>query len=185
MTAAALALAFALVAGQALAAEHAEQGPSWAMLGFQILNTAILAAVLVRFARRPLREFLAQRRQGIARGIEEAEAALRSARAELHALQARLARADEETAALERSASEAAETERERTLARAQAAAQRIRDEARRVAEQELERARQELREEAAALALDIAAGLVRDNLRRDDDERLVREYVARVADGS
>jgi F-type H+-transporting ATPase subunit b len=185
VTRAALLLAFALAAQPALAAEGAEHGPSWGMLGFQVLNTAILAGVLVRFARRPIREFLAQRRQSIARGIEDAESALRAARAELDALRARLARADDEAAALERAAAEQAEAERERSLARAQAAAERIREEARRVAEQEVESARQALRAEAASLAVGVAAELVRQNLRRDDDERLVREYVARVGQSS
>jgi F-type H+-transporting ATPase subunit b len=185
VTRTALLLAFALAAQPALAAEGAEHGPSWGMLGFQVLNTAILAGVLVRFARRPMREFLAQRRQSIARGIEDAESALRAARAELDALRARLARADDEAAALERAAAEQAEAERERSLARAQAAAERIREEARRVAEQEVESARQALRAEAASLAVGVAAELVRQNLRRDDDERLVREYVARVGQSS
>lgn len=180
-----LALASALAAPPAFAAEGAEHGPSWGMLGFQILNTAILAGVLVRFARAPIREFLAQRRQTIARGIEDAEAALRAARAEVDALRARLARAGDEAAELERAAAEQAEVERERSLARAQGAAERIREEARRVAEQEIERARQELRDEAASLAVGVAAELVRQNLRREDDERLIREYVERVGQSS
>ena len=182
MTRVALLLATALVSAPALAAEGGEHhGPSWTMLGFQILNTAILAGVLVRFARRPIREFLSQRRRSIARGIEDAESAQRAARGELDALRARLARADAEAAELERGAVEQAEVERERSLARAQAAAERIREESRGVAEQEVERARQALREEAAQLAVAVAAELVRQNLRSDDDERLVREYVARV----
>src|SRR5262245_44883911 len=100
------------LASPALAADHAEHAPSWGMLAFQVLNVGILIAVLVRYARLPLKDYLAERRSSIARVIDEAEGALRAARAELDDLRARLARADDEATQLERAAAEQAEVER-------------------------------------------------------------------------
>jgi len=178
-------LALAALAFPARAASGEAHGPDWVMLGFQVLNTAILVAVLVRFTRQPLRDYLARRRGAIAGAIAEADAELERARAELEGLRARLARVEQEEVALLRDAEERAEAERERTLARAGEVAMRVREEARRVAEQEIERARRTLREEAGALAVSLAAGLIQENVRAEDDERLVREYGVRVGRAS
>lgn len=180
-----LAFAVAGIALPAAAAGDAEHGPDWAMLGFQVLNTAILGALLVRFARQPIRDFLARRRQAIAGEIAAADQELARARAELERVRERLAGLEREADALLRDAKERAEAERENTLARANAIAVRVREEARRVADQEIERARQELRDEAAALAVSHASELLRQSVRPADDERLLRTYNARVGSAS
>jgi F-type H+-transporting ATPase subunit b len=180
-------LAF-LVGGLALpaaAAGDAEHGPDWAMLALQVLNTGILGVLLVRFARQPIRDFLARRRQAIAGEIAAAEQEIARAREEVARLRTRLAGLEREADALLRDAQERAEAERENLLARANAIGVRVREEARRVADQEIERARQELRDEAAALAVSHASELLRQNVRPADDERLLRDYSARVGSAS
>lgn len=174
-------LAVGAAAFPARAAGDAAHGPDWTMLGFQVLNTAILVALLVRFTRQPIRDFLARRKSSIAGAIAQADGELARARAELESLRARLARVEHEAAALLRSAEERADAEREHALARASEVGSRIREEARRVADQEIERARQALREEAATLAVSVAADLLERNVCPEDDARLVRDYSARV----
>lgn len=174
-----------LAVDPAHAAEEGTEGGGYGLLALQILNTAILVLILVRYARQPLRGFLHQRRHEIIRAIEGAEQRLRASRDELEAAERRLERLDEAAEEIVRSAIEQAEVERDRTLVRAEATAERIRESARAAADHELERARQELRAEAAELATSLAGDLLRDHLGDEDDRRLVREYTERIGGSS
>ncbi len=156
----------------------AEHGSNLGLLFLQVLNTAVLAFILVRYAGPPLRSFLVQRSQGIRRRIEASEARLRQARAELEELRRRLERFEREAQEIVSESAATAANERVRLLERAAATAERIREEARRVADQEIARARRELQEEAAELAVTLAREILREKLTSQDDNRLVAEYV-------
>ncbi len=173
-------LGFASPALAATAAE-AEHSTDWPLLGLQVLNTFLLLLVLIRFTRRPIRDFLVQRSRGIRGGIDAAESRLQEAEAEIQQLRRRLARFGEEEGEIIARSVEQAEAERARSLERAHGTAERIREEARRVADREIARARQELQREAAELAVSLARDLLRENLTPEDDRRLVREYIDRV----
>ena len=82
---------------------------------------------------------------------------------------------------IRRASSERAQVERERILADAVAAGERIRSDARTAVEQELRRAREELREEAADLAIQLAGDMLRSQVTDADRERLVDEFITRV----
>ncbi len=165
----------------AASAEHGETGLDWGYFFFHALGLGILIGVIVYFAREPLKNFLLDRSDGIRRRIEGAEQALAAARAETAELNARLARANEENAEFVRAACEQAEAERVLALERANQAAERIRQEARRAADQEILRARRELQEEAAQLATNLAAEIIRQSVTPDDDRRLVSEFVEQI----
>ncbi len=173
------------LASPAVAAAAAEHGTNWPLLGLQVLNTAVLVLILLRFTRQPIRDFLIQRSHGIRREIDAAEARLSDAEAEIQQLRRRLARFGDEKEEIVARSAEQAEAERAHTLERAQGTAERIREEAHRVADQEIERARQELQSEAAELAVSLARDLLRENLTPEDDRRLVSEYVNRVGGAS
>jgi F-type H+-transporting ATPase subunit b len=180
-----VAAALLALAPDAWAATEEHAGPSWSLLALQILNTAILLAILVRVVRRPLAEFLQQRSRGIAKRIEDAQVALRNAQAELAQSRERLERYDQEAAEIMQRVEEQAQAERQHTLERAEHAAERIRAEARAVADQEIERARRELRSEAAELAVQLAAEILAEKLNPEDDRRLVQEFAERVGESS
>lgn len=182
-----LAILFALIAASPAlaseaAAEHGHDGPSWAYLFYHALGLAVLIGVLVYYTREPLKSFLLDRSDGIRRQIESAESALAAARAEVAELNARLARANDESEAFVRAAVDQAQAERALAMERASQAAERIRLESRRAADQEIARARQELQEEAAQLATTIAGEILRQSMTADDDQRLVTEFVEQIA---
>ena len=181
LTAAVLLGALALASPAFAAADAEGHGPDWFLLGLQILNTAILVFILVRFARRPLRDFLVQRSRGIRQDIERGEEQLREASEQLESLRQRLDAFDRESAELVADAEQRALAERTLVMQRAERIAERLRGEAERVADREVERARRALRDEAAELAVSVAGELVRDEIRPEDDERLVREYTQHV----
>ncbi len=181
-----LALLFALIAAAPVlaseaAAEHGNEGPSWAYLFYHAFGLSVLIGVLVHYSREPLKSFLLDRSDGIRRQIETAEAALAAARAEVAELDARLARANDESEAFVRAAADQAQAERALAMERASQAAERIRLESRRAADQEIARARRELQEEAAQLATTIAGEILRQGMTPDDDQRLVAEFVEQI----
>jgi F-type H+-transporting ATPase subunit b len=179
MRAAALALVLALVPEAALAASEGEAhgGSFW----WHAVNLVALLAVLVYFARAPIRTFLAERRQTIEEGIESAKSELAAAEGRLAACRRQMDELDHELEGIRASVRAQAESERDRLLAEAREAAGRIRRDAVAAAEQEVRRAREDLREEAAALAVELAADLLRTEVTDADRTRLADEFVARV----
>jgi F0F1-type ATP synthase membrane subunit b/b' len=168
-----------LVAFDARAASgEAAHGPNFWMLAVQAFNAGILLFVLIRYAGPALRDFFQTRSLQIRESIEGAQAQLEEAEAEIAELRARLAEFEGESGRLVESAAQSAEGERARTLERANATARRIREDAERVADSEIERARQALRAEAARLATELAGQLLRDETTREDDARLVGEFI-------
>lgn len=177
-------LAIELVApGWARAVEeaHAEHGPSVGLLALQALNALLLVGLLARFLRRPLQEFMVQRRDRIQTEIRAAEQRIKDAETELARWRSQLEAFQDESERLRDQAVTLGEVEREQARERAAQSARRIARDARRVADQEIERARLALRIEAATLASEIARDLVQRSLTQEDDRRLVGESIDRI----
>ena len=59
----------------------------------------------------------------------------------------------------------------------------KIEKDAEKAAELEVAKARQELQQEAAALAVELAEKMLKQNFTKDDDTRLVDEYMQKVGE--
>jgi F-type H+-transporting ATPase subunit b len=175
-----------LASGADAAAEHAggHEAPNWKVFGLAVLNLGILIFVLLRFARKPISDFLFQRSESIRSALSDAQAKLAEADAENTKLRERLAQLDRESREIVELARRQAQGEGERMQQRARENVERIREEAQRVADMEIARARQALREEAAALATTLAGELLRERIRPEDDRRLLDEFVTQVSNG-
>jgi F-type H+-transporting ATPase subunit b len=180
---AALLLAVPALASAASDAGH--HGPDWKTLGIAVLNLSILGFILYRYAAKPTSDFLFQRSEGIRGALRDAQAQLAAAQAENAKLQDRLAHLADEAREIVDLARRQAQAEGARMQQRAHETAARIREEGQRVADMEIARARQALREEAAALATSLAAEILRERIRPEDDQRLLAEFVARVEGGT
>ena len=174
----ALALGSCLVALPATAADEAAHGGS---LFWPLLNFALLVGVLFAFTRKPIRAFFAGRSAAIRRDIDEAAALRRHAEERYAHWQRRLVDLESELAELRAGAHERAEAEREHLLADARAAAERIRHDAVAAVDQELRRARARLRSEASELAVELAAGILREQVTPSDRDRLLDEFIERI----
>jgi F-type H+-transporting ATPase subunit b len=174
---------------QALAVAEETQGghgaptaAQWQLLAFTATNFAIFVALMFWLARKPLLDFLANRRRQMVESMEEA--------ARLKAEAERLKREYEQKAsALDKMREDLvaevraiAEADREAAVANAEQAAQRMRQDAERTARSDLERAREELRAEAARLAEELAREEVRRRLTDQDRRRLLNEFLSRVS---
>lgn len=178
---AALAASVALVAAApALAAGGGGEGEGSAFF-YSALNLAILLAVLVYFARKPIKVFFAERRNRIQQDLQSAADLHREAEERYAEWQRRLVDLDRELEGIRDTARQRAEAERDHILADARAAAERIERDAAAAIDQEVRRSQQLLREEAADLATELAAGLLRDQVSEDDRSRLLDEFIARI----
>lgn len=168
-------------AGPALAAEAGDQGTDQSELVWQAVNLAILLGIIVYFARRPVRDYFAERREGIRHEVEEAATLLKQAETRYAEWQRKLVELDGELEQIRAQARRRAHEERDRILEEARAAAERMRRDADAAIDQEVRRAGQELRREAADLAVELAARMLREKVDERDQSRLVDEFITGV----
>jgi F0F1-type ATP synthase membrane subunit b/b' len=148
---------------------------------YEWLNVAILVVVLVYFTRKPVSEFLASRRDTIAKNIASSEQLLSDAERKLAEWNEKAARLDADVASILESTRKSAEVEKAAILADAEATASRIRQSASGIVARELSTARVALRKEAAELAVTLAGSLLREHTNDADRSRLVDEFIAKI----
>jgi len=175
--------AWILLAMPAAAADDSHGGGAEVMIKTAI-NLVILLGVLFYFARKPVVEYFENRRRGIQEDLTGAATELSDAEATFVKWQRRLIDLESELEEIRSTSRQRAESERERIIADAQAAAQRIRDNASAAITQELRRAREQLREEATHLAIDMAAKRLASEMTDSDRNRLLDEFIGRVEQG-
>jgi len=162
-------------------AHVAHAGFPLATLLFSTINLILFLAILARYVLPPIRESARDRHTRI---VEElAEAARAKADAELLRAEcaARLAQIDAEIAEIHARAREAAERERQRILADAQATADTIRKDAERAAAAEARLAQEQLRAELVRQAVQLAAESTRRQWSAGDQQRAIADFLAQV----
>ena len=175
--------ALVLIAGVAQASGDSHEGADEVLKEtiYQGLNLALLLGVLFYFGRKPISEFFSNRRSEIHSELNEAARLLAEAEQRNSELQRRLVDLGSEIEEIRQEAGRRAEEEAERILADATATAERIRRDAQAGVAQELRRAQSALRDEAADLALEMAARKLSEQVGDADRERLVDEFILRV----
>jgi F-type H+-transporting ATPase subunit b len=162
-------------------AAASEEGGGLKDFLFEAGNLLALLAVLVYLGRKPVLNYLSERRLRIQENLASSERLMREAEARLSEWRERAARLDDEVETLRRMASERAEQEKAQILEDARVTAERIRRDAESGVSREVERAKQVLRDEAADLAVELAGKLLQDQVTDGDRDRLVDEFVAEI----
>jgi F-type H+-transporting ATPase subunit b len=150
---------------------------------FRWINFIILAVVLYVIVAKILPRVLAERRQKIEQAIAEARAGRAEAQRFLQDNQRKTANLQEELTQLRRQASRERDEMRQRLETEAQQLAVRIVAQARAEVERATEQARLSLREEAATLTVQIAEEILQRELRDEDQQAIVRRYIARIGE--
>ncbi len=150
-------------------------------LVWRVVNLLILFVILYAFGRKPMRAYFADRRDRILGETQEAARLHKEAEERYIKWEHRLVDLDAELEKIRSVSAQRAAAERDRILADATAAGERIRNDARTAVEQELRRARAELREEAADLAIELAGGMLRAEVGEADRDRLIDEFISEV----
>jgi len=172
-----------LLALPALAAEEHAEGLK--PLLWNALNLAILIAVLVHFARKPLRAYFDKRRANIQSELRAAADQLATAESTYAKWQRRMIDLQAELDEIRTTSRQRAEAERERIILAARATAERIRRDATAAVELELRRAREILRDEAAQLAIQLAGERLAREVTDADRDRLIDEFIERIGSTS
>jgi F-type H+-transporting ATPase subunit b len=158
-----------------------EHLPVWLKLLIQFINFAILLAVILKFASKPLKEYLKKRHDLVKDRINEAERRAEEALEAKLRYEERLAGLEAEIERFRASVLEAMEKERARVLDEAQELAARIREQARLAYEQEMKEALEKVRAEVVGQTIRAATAQLRDVFRKEDHDRLVEEFVQKV----
>jgi F-type H+-transporting ATPase subunit b len=146
-----------------------------------VINFSILVFVLFRFGRKPLREALKRRKEGIMKDIDEASRIKEKAEDRLDQYESDLEHLDDKLVALrEQYAAEAAD-EKKTVVADAGEARDRMMADAEFRVQQDAKTARDELSREAMVEALAAAEALLAKRVTQADHDRLAEEYLTHI----
>jgi len=162
---------------------HASEGALLKDFLYRCLNFAVVIGVLGYFTLKPIKKALADRKENVAKTLEEARTARAEAEAKYRDVEKKLKAANEEIEQVYSAIREEGEAERQRIIANAQAMAEKIQVEAEKSAQREVEKARLQLRTEAASLAIKLAEQLIKKNISPEDHDRLLDEYIKSVGE--
>lgn len=162
---------------------HGGHGFNFHENGFYIFDFAVLLILLVSFVRRPLRQFLRQRRATIEREIDEARRLQAEARAVLTEYERRLANLDAEVEGIRKRAHEDGETLKARLVAEGEALAQKLVEDAEARVRTEAHLLRERLEAELVSAAVGRAEQIVKQGLSAERQRQYVQDYVSRISE--
>lgn len=144
-----------------------------------LINFGILIGGYYLLGRDSVAAGLRNRRDAVAKEIEEAQRMKREAEERAKKYQARLEGLEQEMALAREALVRAGEAERDRIVKDAEAKAERMRKEAEFLVEQEMKQIRLDLWRDAVDAAVGAAEELLKKRVTSADQERLAEEYLA------
>ena len=148
---------------------------------WRALNFAGLLAILILALKKPIANGLNSRRQGIIEKFDDLEAQKGEAERIYKEYEARLSKIDEEVKSIISAAIKQGETEKVRIIEEANRAAGDIQRQAEMAIQHELTEAKLRLRSEIAEQAVQMAEDLIKQNLKKADQTRMVEDYLEKV----
>jgi len=152
---------------------------AWRVLDF----AALLALVLWALKKANVKGTLAARQAAIDKALQEAVEAREAAEKKFVEYSEKLAAATREIDAIYAAIRADGEAEKARIIAEAGVMAEKVREQATQAANQEVQKARTELRVEAARLAVELAERNIKEKIVKNDQDRLVGEYLTKVVE--
>ena len=166
-------------------AAASEEGGGLMAFVWEAGNLLLLLGVLVYLGRKPVLNYLSERRLRIQENLTSSERLMKEAEARLAEWNQKASTLDVEIEELRQMARERAEQEKAQILEDARVTAERIKRDAESGVSREVERAKQALRDEAADLSVELAGKLLQEHVTDGDRDRLVDEFVAEVEAGA
>lgn len=159
-----------------------EEAPNWLGFFWRLVNFAVLLGVLYWLLAGKMRDFFTGRREGIKTALAEAVTAREAAEKKFREYSGKLDKATEEIEQLGEMIRAQGLAEKERIIREARKEAEKIKEDARMRVEQEFSKASRDLKTEAANLSTQLAEELLRRQIRAEDHEALVKDYIGKVA---
>lgn len=165
----------------AFAAEGGEHAFAWKELMWPVINFAILVFVLVKFGKKPIRDFLKKRTELIEKSLKEAEEAKELARKALVEVKERLKNTDREIDEILTAAKKAGEKEKETIIAEGEKLRSKILEQTKANIEFELQKAKKAIKSEAALAALELAEKQIKEQLGNKEQLMLIDGYIKKL----
>lgn len=183
LLAAVMVIAFASLAMASGGEHHADSGALLKDFLYRLFNFAITFGILAYFLVKPIRKGMSGRREAIAKALAEAETVRAEAEAKFAEYDKKLTEATAEIDDIYASIKQEGEIERDRIIAEAKAMASKIKDDAEKAADREVSKARTLLRQEASQMAIEIAEDILQKSFTKEDQDRLLDEYMKNVGE--
>ncbi len=147
----------------------------------RLVNFAIIAAVLIYFGRKPVRDFFASRTAEIEKSIRESKEARDRAQAALADMERKMKELEDETNRMIADAKTRGEKDKAALIEEGNRVVQDVRQQVQQGIEIEMQKAKASLATEASLLSLELAEGSLRSKINNQDHERIVKEYINKV----
>lgn len=147
-----------------------------------VVNFVLLVVLIRKFSKKPMANFLEERREKIDRGIQEAAAVKAKAEAVFEEYTQRMKTLDQELSKLRSDIAAAAAHDRARIVADAEESAKRVKSETEALVARQAEQLEAEIRREVVQAAVDAAERAVREALTADDQRRLADAFATELA---
>ncbi len=174
-------VAYVICSGTAFGAEGTAHGGLWEEYRWKILNFAILVAVLVYFAKKPLKEFLRKRTEIIEKTLKEAKEARELAEKALAEVEERLKLKDREMEEILSRTRLSADKEQALLIQQGEQMKEKILEQAKSNIDYELRLAREAIKAEAVEVAMELAEKKLKEKLTREEQIRLIEESLKRM----
>jgi F-type H+-transporting ATPase subunit b len=147
----------------------------------RLVNFAIIAGVVVYFMRKPAQDFFKNRSVEIAKALQESKEARERAVAALVDMERKIKDLEAETARMVADAQSRSEKDKLALIEEGRKVAQDVQTQVKQGIDIELQKAKTTLAAEASLLSLDLAEGMIKENIGGKDHERIVKEYISNV----
>ena len=172
-----------LASSVAMAAEegHAEKMTFLGDWLPRLVNFGIIAAIVIYFTRKPIRDFFKNRSAEIAKAMQESKEARERAIAALEAMDRKIKDVEAETNKLIAEAQTRGEKDRQAIIEEGKKVVADIQAQVKQGIDIEVQKAKTALAVEASLLSIDLAEGRIKEKISSQDHERIVKEYIAKM----
>ncbi len=153
----------------------------WWDLLWRAMNFAVLVIILLKFAAKPIGNILKGRQLAIKEQFETLEAKKAEADKSYQSYEAKLSQIDQEVKQIMENAIAQGVEEKDKIIAEANRAAGDIKRQAEMAVQHEIAAIKFQLREEVANQAVLMAEELIKKNLQKDDQVKLIEDYLEKV----
>jgi F-type H+-transporting ATPase subunit b len=142
------------------------------------LDFVVLAGLIYWLIGQKTKDFFSGRRENIGKALADAASEREEAQRKFREYETKLDKATAEIADLTKMIKEQGLAEKEKIIKEANEIAQKIKEDAEARMEQEFKKAKHQLRIEAVRYSTQMAESLLRENIRIEDHEAMVRNYI-------
>jgi len=150
-------------------------------LMWRVMNFAVLMFILIKFGAKPIGAALSGRREQIKEEIEDLESKRSEAERSYKEFEAKLAGMEGEIDTIVDKAVAQAEIEKEKIIESAHKAAEDIKRQAEMAIQNEIVTVRRSLKNEMADQATDMAEEIIIKNLKPEDQNKIIEDYLNKV----